>query len=233
MDSSSLNTQNINEIVTTADGSHTILSNKFGVTYHSKYGAITESDHVFIKAGLDFLYPRKNKIRVFEMGFGTGLNPILLMLYAKYHSGHFSYLGIEKYPLPNSTVSKLNYNECLQLSDDELQIFIAMHASNDFTHSFLQSEFSFEKRMIDLEEFSLPKQSIDLIFFDAFAPNSQSELWTPKILEKCFNMCAADSVLVTYCAKGQLRRDLQSVGFSVERIPGPPGKREMLRASKA
>lgn len=230
--SNSLPIQDRYELVLTDDGSHTIVSDRFKVPYHSRHGAISESHHVFIQAGLTAISPEKDIIRILEMGFGTGLNPLLVALYAQHHQGSFHYSGIEKFPIPQDFAHTLNYPKILNLSPVEIDIFQQLHLADQGQFRFSKSQFSFEKIYRDFNEMDLGEANFDLIFFDAFAPNSQEELWTLRVMERCYKACTSGGILVTYCAKGQLRRDMQEAGFIVERLPGPAGKREMLRAIK-
>lgn len=218
------------EIVLTADGSNTVKSNQFGVTYHSIHGAVTESNHVFIQAGLEH-FSHHPSISIFEVGFGTGLNALLSYQYAAKHGRSIQYLTVEKFPLPIGIVEQLHYPEFLGHEKD-VPLFYDMHLKDQTEITGIGFHFTLEKIFNDIEKLQVIPFGQHLIYFDAFAPNSQEELWTPKILQKCFQALYSGGVLVTYCAKGQLRRDLIAIGFQVERLPGPPRKREMLRATK-
>lgn len=214
----------------TADGSNTVRSNQFGVTYHSIHGAVTESKHVFILAGLE-QFLEYAEIAIFEVGFGTGLNALLSYDYAVKHGLSIHYQAVEKFPLPFNIVEQLLYPEFIGIKKDE-SLFYDMHLKDQMVSSGKNYHFTLEKTYQDIEQLQAFPHRQHLIYFDAFAPNSQEELWTPKILQKCFQALHDGGILVTYCAKGQLRRDLIAIGFQVERLPGPPGKREMLRATK-
>jgi tRNA U34 5-methylaminomethyl-2-thiouridine-forming methyltransferase MnmC len=216
----------------TKDGSHTISIPEMGVTYHSTHGAIQESIHVFIEAGLQY-YLSKNKkdiITIFEMGFGTGLNPLLTLLKAETLQQKISYHTIELYPLLQQEIAQLNY--CAQLGRIDLEsLFKQLHTSNWNEGIQLTEKFSFLKinqSIINHKANFL----VDIIFFDAFDPSVQPALWSKEIFEKAYLMLSKAGVLVTYCCKGDVRRAMQAAGFLVTRIPGPPGKREMLRAEK-
>lgn len=213
------------KIVQTADGSSSVYIPKFDELYHSVNGAISESAHVFIETGLKQI--NKPKINIFEMGYGTGLNFILSFLQAK--NKNIEYHAIEAYPLDIDIIEQLNYPELLKLSDEETNQFYNFH----FTKSskVITKDFSLTKTICKLSEYS-PNVLFDLIYFDAFGPEAQPELWTQNIFEKLFDMMNPKGILTTYCAKGAIRRTMQSSGFKVERLPGPPGKREMLRARK-
>lgn len=220
------------KVVKTADGSDTILVDELGVSYHSKHGAIQESIHVFIEAGLAFYktqMPDKQSIRVFEMGLGTGLNALLTCQYAHKNSVNISYTAVEQYPATKEEVSVLNYSSLLQ---DDTNILPNIHASEWEKTTGISDTFSFKKVHTSLQEY-VPDAQYDIVYYDAFAPNAQPELWTTDIFSKLYSMMSDNAMLVTYCSKGDVRRAMLSVGFDVQKIPGPPGKREMLRATKS
>lgn len=201
------------------------------MTYHSIHGAVTESLHVFIDAGLNYLAEKQNSISVFEMGFGTGLNALLTYQHAQHSNCVIHYDAIEQFPLPKEITDQLEYPA--YLGDSTLRaVFDEMHQAPFISKEISSPEFVLNKINQDINDLKELPSRYDVIYFDAFAPNSQAELWEPNILTRCFDAMHSGGVLVTYCAKGQLRRDLQSVGFVVERLPGPPGKREMLRATR-
>ncbi|MBO9633266.1 MAG: tRNA (5-methylaminomethyl-2-thiouridine)(34)-methyltransferase MnmD [Chitinophagaceae bacterium] len=220
-------------IIPTADGSVTISIPASGVTYHSKHGAIQESMHVFIGAGLHYMLSKDvthKPLRILEMGFGTGLNALLVLQESIRTGLPVAYETIEAFPLENVVYSRLNY--CEQLQAPALQpLFLQLHESSWDTTYAITHEFSFTKRNINLESFS-SGELVDLIFYDAFAPSAQPELWTVEIFQKLFNLLSPGGILTTYCSKGDVRRAMMAAGFTIEKIPGPPGKREMVRASK-
>lgn len=223
-----------NEIVITADGSHTLRSHRFGVPYHSIHGAVQESRHVFIAAGLeDRLDNGLTEINILETGFGTGLNALLVWEAARLHPGvQLNYLGLERYPVAGELVNALNYPAQTGCSETD---FRRLHELAWGEQHLPGANFSFRKQEIDFAEAlaGLPASDrADVLFFDAFAPASQPELWEQPLLTLCYEALRPGGVLVTYCAKGQFKRDLRSVGFTVEPLPGPPGKREMTRARK-
>lgn len=228
------------KIITTEDGSHTFsisgLPGQTGknteVTYHSMYGAIQESKHVFIEAGLKFLINTtgKQSLRVFEMGLGTGLNVLLSFIEAGIKGIKINYEAIDLYPLNKEEVNLINF--CQQLSRPDLQpIFELIHNCDSNKEIRLSSFFTFQKLIINLLYFN-PKKKFHLIYFDAFDPKIQPELWTRLIFEKLFSMLLTGGILVTYSSKGDVRRNMLAAGFKVEKIPGPPHKREILRAVK-
>lgn len=218
------------EIFITQDGSHSILSGLYGVSYHSKYGAIQESRHVFIEAGLYFKALQQKDLAVLELGFGTGLNALLTFQEAERHDWTVFYEAVEAYPLEPEQAIQLNYPDLLDAN--KLQpIFKAFHQSSwNIAHS-LSPHFTFKKVQEKFQAINYQEQ-FDLIYFDAFAPGAQPELWESPLISKFYQALRADGVLVTYCAKGSVKRTFKEVGFQVEAIPGPPGKREMTRCMK-
>lgn len=222
------------EIIITADGSHSISVPEMDATYHSIHGAIQESLHVFIEAGLKNLTLTETKPKVFEAGFGTGLNALLTLIEAERLQREIYYETIEQFPLDGNEFRSLNY--CKQLGREDLQpVFEQLHRCDWEKQINLTRDFTFKKSKINL--LSLPvrqtgietPETFDLIYYDAFAPNVQPELWTKEIFEKMFSMLRPGGILVTYCSKGDVRRAMQAVGFAVEKLPGPKGKREMIR----
>jgi len=219
------------KLILTSDGSHTILLPESNVTYHSIHGAVQESKHVFIEAGLRSLNPaRKTIVNIFEMGFGTGLNALLTMIEAEKLERAIHYEAIEQFPLDNKEIGSLNY--CTQLGRQDLQMVFEQlhHCEWEKTIKFTP-KFTFKKSAAHLLDFETP-ETFELIYFDAFAPNVQPELWTKEIFDKMFEMLEQGGILVTYCSKGDVRRAMQAAGFVIEKLPGPPGKREMIRATK-
>lgn len=215
------------ELVVSDDGSHTILVPALEEHYHSHKGAIQESKHVFIKTGLES-FPDDASLNIFEMGFGTGLNVLMTALNAK--SRRFYYHSIEAFPLEESMISQLNYADQIGTKDAVL-LFDGIHEASWDTEVQLTDNFVLHKQHIGLQELD-SRGGFDLVYYDAFAPHAQPELWTIDVWTKLYSMMNLNGILVTYCAKGQVRRDMQAAGFKVERLPGPPGKREMLRAKR-
>jgi len=222
------------QIIITADGSDTVFVPGLNVSYHSKHGAIQESMHVFIEAGFwywsDLNPGRKSKdqpINVFEMGFGTGLNVLLTAMEAEENGLKVYYETVEKFPLVKEEVDSLNYTSVLK--NEEL--FRQIHECKWNEEARLKDNFVLKKVNQNLKNYST-HQLFNIIYYDAFAPSAQADLWTEEIFKKLFSMLAPGGVLVTYCSKGDVRRAMQSAGFDVKKIPGPRGKREMLRARK-
>lgn len=217
----------MDELFLTADGSHSILSEEHQVPYHSRHGAIQESKHVFIEAGLH-QFKKSNAVSILEVGFGTGLNALLTALEAQFFEKEISYVALETHPLDQKTWEVLNYPKQLLNS---LEIFNQIHLASWGIKQQIHSTFSIEKREEDFLAFT-EKEKYDLIYFDAFAPNAQPELWTTEALGIFTSALKPGGILTTYCAKGVVRRSFLSLDCAVERIPGPPGKREMLRVKK-
>jgi len=216
------------EIIVTADGSSTIHLPDWNEQYHSKHGAIQEAYHVFIKSGLQ-LFSDSN-LSILEIGFGTGLNSFITFLEAPKLNLRINYVGVEAYPVGDEELEKLNYVSELN-AENTIEVFQKMHQQNWEEEIALSPEFSLAKRKQFFEEIS-DENTFNLIYFDAFGARVQPELWTEEIFRKMYVSLKKGGVLVTYSAKGSVRRAMQTVGFKVERLPGPPGKREMLRAIK-
>ena len=218
------------EIISTGDGSHSLLNTELKETYHSVHGALQESMHVFISHGLDFFskYQPTGRINVLEVGFGTGLNALLALQFAQRNQRDVHFTSLEAYPLGKSIWESLNYGELL--SDHEH--FLKLHESPWRTDVILTPNFSLLKIEATLQEVALVAGDFDVVFFDAFAPGVQPEMWELPIIEKIQAAMKRGGVFVTYSSKGQLKRDLRSLGFHIESLPGPPGKREMTRALK-
>ena len=218
------------ELVKTEDGSDTLFVKELGEHYHSTFGAVQESMHIFIEAGLrKCLQPELN---IFEVGFGTGLNAYLTALESIKTSQSIRYITIEKYPIPEELWSSINYPTIIP--DGNPEIFQKIHEAkwNEYvkiTDDFSICKLSSDLTLIDYSHFPL----FDLIYFDAFSPEKQPELWETPIFSQLAGHCSSKAKLVTYCAKGVVRRSLIEAGFTTERIPGPPGKREILRGTKS
>lgn len=214
------------EIIITKDGSHSLLNTELNETYHSIHGALQESVHVFIKSGFDFALENvsNTSLSILEIGFGTGLNALLTLQRARQAQTQVRYTSLEAFPLPETIWSELNYPASLGLTGH----FNQLHRATWDIESAVLPNFSLLKQHKTVQEAELT-QRYDLIYFDAFAPNKQPEMWTWNVLEKVVKTLNHKGVFVTYCAKGQLKRDLKSLGLKVETLPGPPGKKEMVR----
>ncbi|MGB2758911.1 MAG: tRNA (5-methylaminomethyl-2-thiouridine)(34)-methyltransferase MnmD [Maribacter stanieri] len=216
------------EIITTGDGSKTIQIMDWQEQYHSKHGAIQEAYHVFIKSGLDLF--ENQEINILEIGFGTGLNAFITLIEFDKRNLKVNYTGVEAYPVSIEELNQLNYLEELKSLSRKAD-FDLMHTSPWGDKVEIVENFNLKKEQILFKEISAIAE-YDLIYFDAFGARVQPELWTVEIFQIMFNAMKSNGYLVTYAAKGSVRRAMQEVGFLVERLPGPPGKREMLRAKK-
>lgn len=213
-------------VLETGDGSFTLELEGCNEQYHSKHGALQEAMHVFIRSGLD-LFHQKKDVSILEVGWGTGLNCALTLAEIKRLPNlSCKYTGLEPFPLDWTLVEKLGYKDFL--SESTFVDFTQMHLAKEKAEMNLGGRFFFEKHFSKLEEWQ-NSQKFDLIYYDAFGPRTQGELWEKSCFEKLAGMVNPGGVFVTYCAKGSLKRDLASFGFEVETLPGPPGKREMVR----
>lgn len=218
------------EIMLTSDGSHTILSSRYGVAYHSRFGAIQESMHVFIQAGLRYKAALSPRIAVLEMGFGAGLNALLTLVESQRKNLEIDYSTVEAFPISLEQAGQLNFTSVLEMPELEAA-FQSMHQMDWGLRTSLSQGFHFTKWRETFEAYQ-PQRLFDVIYFDAFAPGTQPELWELPLLEKMYKALAPGGVLTTYCAKGSVKRNLRTLGFSLESLEGPPGKREMTRAHK-
>ncbi len=222
------------KIITTEDGSHSLYHEELQETYHSFHGAYRESIHVFMLYGLDAWLnrnPRKFPIRVFEVGFGTGLNAWLTLVWAEQNQVPVLYHSIEPYPLGAEVYSQLNYTEHDHGIWHYHKYFQALHEFPWNEGGPVSEYFNFKKDQTTLEEADL--YPADLVFYDAFAPSKQPELWKKEVLAPVVAAMRPGGIFTTYCAMGQLKRDLKDLELEVETLPGPPGKKEMTRAWKA
>ena len=217
------------EILITQDGSTTIHLPDWNENYHSKHGAIQEAKHVFIKNGLS-LFENRN-VSILEIGFGTGLNAFITFLEAKKLNQKIDYYGVEAYPVIAEEVLQMNYVAALNAENNEA-VFKKMHESDWEKKIILDDHFCLTKRKQFFNEI-VDENKYDLIYFDAFGYRVQPELWSTEIFQKMYNSLKSNSYLVTYAARGVVKRSLTEVGFTVEKLEGPPGKREMFRAFKA
>ncbi|MBK9794403.1 MAG: tRNA (5-methylaminomethyl-2-thiouridine)(34)-methyltransferase MnmD [Sphingobacteriales bacterium] len=218
------------KLVITKDGSSSLFIAELDEHYHSVHGAIQESVHVFINAGLKQKLSQQPVIQILEIGFGTGLNALLTCIEAVYEKSFINYTTIEKYPLNPTLVKELNYCALLQ-SDNCSEIFSAIHSANWGELIPVTDSFAIKKCKMDFKDIAFSNQ-FDIIYFDAFAPSAQPELWTDCIFASMFEALKPDGILVTYCAKGVVKRTMKNAGFILETMPGPVGKREMTRAYK-
>ena len=211
------------QLQVTADGSHTLFLPEMDEHYHSVNGAVQESQHVYINAAFNRCF--KETIHVLEIGFGTGLNAFLTALEAEKRKVKVIYTALEKYPLTSEITNHLNY------SDINGDLFQKIHFSEWEKPIPITAFFSLNKIQIDFKDFDY-YGNYDVVYYDAFAPDKQPEVWSQEIFNKIYSSMNSGGIMTTYCAKGIIRRMMKQAGFEVERIPGPPGKREMLRSTK-
>ncbi|MCK4344313.1 MAG: tRNA (5-methylaminomethyl-2-thiouridine)(34)-methyltransferase MnmD [Bacteroidales bacterium] len=216
------------EIILTADGSHTLYVPELNEHYHSIHGAIQESRHVFIQEG--FYHCNKNSLNILEIGFGTGLNVLLTYFESKKTGKRIYFQTIDNYPLKSSIIKELNYPEILQTPTGG-RIFRKLHNSPWGKKVNLSYTFTLFKIQADIKH-HLITGMFDIIYYDAFGPDKQPEMWTPEIFKKIYKTMNTNAIFVTYTAKGKVRRTLQETGLDVSLVPGPPGKRHMLRGVK-
>lgn len=217
-------------LLRTADGSLTIHLPEWNEQYHSHHGAIAEARHVFLKMGLDHCKQqfKEGPITILEIGFGTGLNALMTLQEAIHQGISVDYRSLEAFPVTQQEYTQLNYPELLNI---EKETFLHLHQVAWDQKVRVHPSFELHKIKAKLEDYR-PTEDRKLIYFDAFGPRVQPELWTEKVFSIMHQDLVTGGILVTYSAKGSVRRAMQAVGFQVERLPGPPGKREMLRATK-
>ncbi|MDB4088575.1 tRNA (5-methylaminomethyl-2-thiouridine)(34)-methyltransferase MnmD [Flavobacteriales bacterium] len=211
----------------TEDGSHTLYNEKMNETYHSTHGAIQEANHVFILNGIRAVLNKD--ISILEVGFGTGLNAYLTYDFALKNNMNILYTGLETFPLSKEIINQLNYKS--EIPNFDLEVFSEIHKSKWNIKNKIKSNFILNKVHVSLQDFT-SNDKFDIIYYDAFGPRAQKEMWEKSLFEKLFKMLNIGGKLVTYCAMGQFKRDLKSCGFIVESVTGPPGKREMTIAYK-
>ena len=221
MNTSLVNKLSAREVILTGDGSFTLHVPEVDETYHSRHGALQESMHVFIENGLH--HWTRQKVRILEIGLGTGLNAMLTFLHAQ---SDIEYTALEPFPLQKDVIGQIRN----QWTDRE-GFFDLIHQADTLDGIELSSSFRFNREKCLFQDWK-PNVSYDIIYFDAFGPRVEPSLWTLEIMKKCYDVLSSEGIWVSYCAKGEVRRNLQSAGFQVERLQGPPGKREMLRAKK-
>lgn len=212
------------ELKVTSDGSKTLYMENWDECYHSVHGALNESMHVFIKNGLNEFH--SSSLNILEFGFGTGLNALLTL--AERGGKLVNYTALEKFPLNETEWSSVAYGR----TEAEQHSFAEIHRAKWNTPVEVEPGFVLKKMETGFEEVELDAQSFDLIYYDAFAPSAQPELWTIELFEKCYNALKPGGFLVTYCAKGQVKRNMKAAGFEVVALPGPPMKREMTKATR-
>ena len=219
------------ELIITGDGSHTLFSGELDETYHSKHGAIRESMHVFIRNGFRHYLSisGKNNLRVFELGLGTGLNALLTAMEAGKFRCPVWYEAVEPYPLGPDIYRKLNFTDFLPPTEPP-GLLLKIHESGWEGAEPLTGKYTQKKARIRFEDYETDNKNFDIIYYDAFAPGKQPEIWAPGLIRKAHDMLLPGGILVTYCAQGNFKRNLREAGFRIESLTGPPGKKEMVRA---
>ncbi len=218
------------QLITTSDGSHTLFVPRLNEHYHSTFGALTESLHVYIKAGFESL-TGKQEVTVFEVGFGTGLNTLLTCLSSVENGIHTTYYTIELNPLEEELTRRLNYGNLIPGKLKPGELFTSIHRAPWDKTVKIHPDFSLHKIHASLIGYR-PDFSYDLLYYDAFAPDKQSDMWSPELFATLFEKMNPGGILVTYCVKGEVKSMLRRAGFEIEKLPGPPGKREILRGRK-
>jgi tRNA U34 5-methylaminomethyl-2-thiouridine-forming methyltransferase MnmC len=218
-------------LLKTKDNSFTVYNEVLNETYHSRHGAVQESRHVFIRNGLEPMLRSQKQIDILEIGFGTGLNALLSYLEFEKASSDILYTGAEPFPLDTGIISALNYPEALSLNENQSSTYFRMQEGKAIIENIQHSRFQFELIRQEFLQCRFEKQ-FDLVYFDAFAPDKQPDMWSRDVFTRCHELLRENGMLVTYCAKGEVKRTLKACGFKVETLPGPPGKREMIRAIK-
>ncbi len=219
----------------TEDGSPTLFSNVFGESYHSLYGAVDESNTVFIYPGLLAIAQQTPHISIFEMGFGSGLNAWLSYVQSQLLNLNIFYHSIEKFPVNTDAITEFYTALCAFCPEKWkpfLPVFIDIHACEWNKVFKINDNFTILKNDADISRIALAKEKYNLVYYDAFSPNVQPELWETAIFEKIYGATQQEAILMTYCCKGNVRRAMKSAGFGVTKLPGPKGKREITKAVK-
>jgi tRNA U34 5-methylaminomethyl-2-thiouridine-forming methyltransferase MnmC len=219
------------QLIKSADGSHTLYVESIKEHYHSINGALTESQHIFIKSGLDEISSKTRNVNILEVGFGTGLNALLTLKSNCDFSRKVQYVAIEPYPLSDEILGTLNYPGLIGGCEERNFFWLMHHIPWDVPH-FISGNFILFKLKQTIQETELQPDRFSLVYFDAFSPEVQPEMWSKDIMEKIFKAMEPGGLFITYSAKGMVRRTLVACGFEVEKLAGPPGKREITRAKK-
>ena len=220
------------EIILTSDGSNSLFVESLNEHFHSHFGALQESEHIFIRSGLcspELIH--LEKFSIFEMGLGTGLNAFLTYYRAQELKKKVFYESVELYPVMQEEYLQLNYTQLIKEKDAAV-IFNKIHTCKWNIPQFLSQNFILQKHALSILNFDFPVEKYNLIYFDAFSPKAQPELWTKALFEKLYSSLQPRGILVTYCTKGIVKNRLREVGFEIEKLPGPVGKREVLRVKK-
>lgn len=214
-------------IIQTADNSNTVFDQELQEIFHSKNGALAESLYVFIEHGFKYAINKKSTLNILEIGFGTGLNTLLTLIEAEKNQTIVNYFSLETRPLEKELWENLNYKDFWDA--EKQQIFSTLHEVS-WNESHKTTDFFTLTKVLESLETYKTKEKFDLVYFDAFSPDKQPELWTYEIFSKIYAFMNKDSILVTYCAKGEVQRNMKKAGFKIEKLKGPAGKREMVRA---
>jgi tRNA U34 5-methylaminomethyl-2-thiouridine-forming methyltransferase MnmC len=219
---------NLIEIFQTEDGSKSLLRKDIGESYHSHFGALTETNTIYIDYGFRYFccLDNKEQVNVLEIGFGTGLNAIATLKNSNQRK--IFYQTIELYPIAQSIAENLSYGEQLSLKEE----FDLLHKCDWEEVVSINSDFKIKKCEADACSYDLPKDFFDVVYFDAFSPEKDSDLWSEDMFLKVYDSLKKGGVLTTYCCKGEIKRRMKKAGFSITKLPGPKGKREILRAEK-
>jgi tRNA U34 5-methylaminomethyl-2-thiouridine-forming methyltransferase MnmC len=217
------------QLIQTADGSHSLYRADIDETYHSRHGALKESKYVFIEKGLHHVMQRQTQLSILEVGFGTGLNAWLTWKEALAHGLAIHYTGLEPNVLSADILDQFAFNDW---TEEERGMFQSLHTAGWDEVVPMDEVMLLEKRQEKVQQLEPDPERFDLVYYDAFGPRAQQEMWHDAVFRRLYATMMPGGILVTYCAKGQVRRDLEAIGFAVERLEGPPGKREMLRATK-
>ena len=220
------------EIVLTADGSSSVFSTEVNQHYHSHFGALQESMHIFIEAGLcaDMLLDLQT-VSILEIGFGTGLNALLTYLKSEELHKKVYYESLELYPLSQQEAERLNYPYILPYTHAK-EVFARLHNAPWDENTVISENFTLQKRLISAINANYIPNTFDLVYFDAFSPEAQPAMWTKQVFEPICNSMKKGGTLLTYCTKGSVKNTLKELGFQLEKLPGPAGKREILRGRK-
>ena len=216
-------------IILTDDGSHTLYNRSLDEIYHSRFGAISESEHIYIRHGLQFISSQADFIDILEIGLGTGLNAWLTLMFGTRFSKKIGYYAVEPQPVSQSIYENLNFPD---ITGGNRKEFIRLHSSPMNRQIYITPSFSFFKTAQKIEDAQLPEGKFDLVYFDAFSPDVQPELWSGDVFEIIYRSMKTVGILVTYSTKGFVKKNLKKAGFSIEKFPGSRGKRENLRAVK-
>ncbi len=219
------------ELVTTEDGSHTLFVPELKEHYHSIHGAIQESKHIFIGNGFLSLSPALSEVTILEVGFGTGLNTLLTCQAAAQRQVKVRYVTAEPEPVDQEMLAQLNYPGLVGSCDERVLFWKIHHTPWDFPY-YLNETFILFKNQAKIQDLMLGEEKFDLVYFDAFSPEVQPELWTAEVFDKIFLSMKKQGILLTYSAKGSVKRTLKEAGFEVTGLPGPAGKREITRATR-